>query len=181
MKALIDRVDLPGKAFLELGEAGEAILHGSRHNERLVARDKHADPHGCVEKLVEKLERQLEKGKERRKSHRGPSFAGDGKRTGKSAAGAPHEVTTDDVKDVSLAPRLAEEAGKLRAAYAGERPREIGELLELLERGRPDEIRRNLGGVYQRLAAQGKIPEPVLETFRELQKLTREATPARPA
>jgi hypothetical protein len=91
-------------------------------------------------------------------------------------------VTTDDVKDVSLAPRLVEEAGKLRAAYADrERPKEVGELLELLDRGRPDEIRRNLGGVYQRLAAQGKIPDPVLETFRELQKLTRETMPSRPA
>jgi ribosomal subunit interface protein len=67
---------------------GEVILHGSRHNERLVARDAHADPHGCVELLLEKLERQLEKGKERRKSHRGPSFSGDGK--------APPESATPD-------------------------------------------------------------------------------------
>ncbi len=54
--------------------SGEAILHGSRHHERLVAKDSHSDPHHCVELLVEKLVRQLEKGKERRKDHRGPSL-----------------------------------------------------------------------------------------------------------
>jgi ribosome-associated translation inhibitor RaiA len=53
--------------------SGEATHHGSRHHERLVAHDAHADAHGCVELLVEKLERQLEKSKERRKDHRGPS------------------------------------------------------------------------------------------------------------
>ena len=58
---------------------GEVILHGSRHDERLVAHDQHADLHGCVEKLVEKLWHQLERGKERRKDHRGPSMAGDGR------------------------------------------------------------------------------------------------------
>jgi ribosomal subunit interface protein len=57
---------------------GEVILHGSRHHERLVAHDQHADPHGCVERLVEKLWTQLERGNERRKDHRGPSFGGDG-------------------------------------------------------------------------------------------------------
>ncbi len=55
--------------------SGEATLHGSRHHERLVAHDAHADAHGCIELLVEKLERQLEKSKEKRKDHRGPSFA----------------------------------------------------------------------------------------------------------
>lgn len=65
---------------------GEVILHGSRQNERLVAKDRHADPHGCVEKLVEKLERQLEKGKAKRKSHRGPSFSGDAKPAPDAAA-----------------------------------------------------------------------------------------------
>ena len=59
------------------GFAGEAILHGSRHHERLVARDEHADAHACVERLVDKLWKQLERGKERRKDHRGPSFSGD--------------------------------------------------------------------------------------------------------
>jgi len=55
---------------------GEAILHGSRHHERLAARNRNADLHACVENLVEKLERQLEKNKERRKAHRGPSYSG---------------------------------------------------------------------------------------------------------
>lgn len=63
----------PGKK----GYAGEAILHGSRHHERIVAHDEHADPHGCVELLVDKLWKQLERVKERRKDHRGPSFSGD--------------------------------------------------------------------------------------------------------
>ena len=65
---------------------GEAILHGSRHHERTVAKDSHADPHGCVELLVEKLWRQLERGKERRKDHRGPSFAGDDQPSGDAPA-----------------------------------------------------------------------------------------------
>jgi ribosomal subunit interface protein len=57
---------------------GEAILHGSRHHERLVAHDSHADSHGCVERLVDKLERQLERNKERRKDHRpAPGSAGE--------------------------------------------------------------------------------------------------------
>ena len=83
--------------------SGEAILHGSRHHERLVAKDRHADPHGCVEKLVEKLERQLEKSKERRKSHRGPSFAGDGR----SARGA-------GAADDAPRPRRGSRDGKAR-------------------------------------------------------------------
>lgn len=53
---------------------GEAILHGSRHHERLVAKHSNPDARTCGEVLVEKLERQLEKGKERRKDHRGPSM-----------------------------------------------------------------------------------------------------------
>jgi len=50
---------------------GEVILHGSRHHERLVATDAHADAHGCVEKLVTKIARQLGKSKEKRKNHHG--------------------------------------------------------------------------------------------------------------
>ena len=48
---------------------GEAILHGSRHHERLVAHEAHADAHGCIEQLIDKIARQLGKSKERRKDH----------------------------------------------------------------------------------------------------------------
>jgi len=51
---------------------GEVILHGSRHHERFVAHEGHAEAHGCVEKLVDKIARQLGRSKERRKDHHGP-------------------------------------------------------------------------------------------------------------
>jgi ribosomal subunit interface protein len=78
--------------------SGEATLHGSRHHERLVAHDAHADAHGCVELLVEKLERQLEKSKEKRKDHRGPSL-GDSPRHAKRGDPAVDgdETTYEDV------------------------------------------------------------------------------------
>jgi len=74
--------------------SGEATLHGSRHHERLVAHDAHADAHGCVELLVEKLERQLEKSKERRKDHRGPSVGDVPRDEGKPA---PDEPTYEEI------------------------------------------------------------------------------------
>ncbi len=55
---------------------GEAILHGSRHHERFVAHEGHAEAHGCVEKLVDRIARQLGKSKERRKDHHGPAMDG---------------------------------------------------------------------------------------------------------
>jgi ribosomal subunit interface protein len=55
---------------------GEAILHGSRHHERLVAHDAHADAHGCIEKLIDKIGRQLGKSKEKRKDHHVPPAKG---------------------------------------------------------------------------------------------------------
>jgi ribosomal subunit interface protein len=55
---------------------GEAILHGSRHHERLVASEANSDPHGCIEKLVDKIARQLGKSKEKRKDHHVPPAKG---------------------------------------------------------------------------------------------------------
>ena len=75
---------------------GEATLHGSRHHERLVAHDAHADAHGCIELLVEKLERQLEKSKEKRKDHRGPSMADGAPRKPEDGASA-DEPTYEDI------------------------------------------------------------------------------------
>ncbi len=81
--------------------SGEATLHGSRQNERLVAHDAHADAHGCVELLVEKLEKQLEKSKERRKDHRGPSVGDLPSDAGKSAPDEPtyEEIVRRGLKD----------------------------------------------------------------------------------
>jgi ribosomal subunit interface protein len=56
---------------------GEVILHGSRHHERFVAHEGHAEAHGCVEKLVDKIARQLGRSKERRKDHHGPAMGDD--------------------------------------------------------------------------------------------------------
>ena len=56
---------------------GEVILHGSRHHERFVAHEGHAEAHGCVEKLVDKIARQLGRSKERRKDHHGPAMGED--------------------------------------------------------------------------------------------------------
>ncbi len=70
---------------------GEAILHGSRHHERLVAKHTNPDARTCGEVLIEKLERQLEKGKERRKDHRGPSL---GDVASESRPDAPTELPT---------------------------------------------------------------------------------------
>jgi ribosomal subunit interface protein len=56
---------------------GEAILHGSRHHERLVAHEVNSDSHVCIERLVEKIERQLGRSKERRKDHHVPPTKGD--------------------------------------------------------------------------------------------------------
>lgn len=77
--------------------SGEATLHGSRHHERLVAHDAHADAHGCVELLVEKLERQLEKSKQKRKDHRGPSFADAPKPSRKDPAAGDAEPTYEEI------------------------------------------------------------------------------------
>lgn len=55
---------------------GEAILHGSRHHERLVAHDGNADAHGCIEHLIDKIARQLVNSKERRKDHHLPPAKG---------------------------------------------------------------------------------------------------------
>jgi hypothetical protein len=77
-------------------------------------------------------------------------------------------------------PRLEEQAGRLLNFYQGrETPKEVTELLDYAKSGNRAELRRRLNPIYQRLAAQGKIPDPVMETFLELQKILKDDAGAR--
>lgn len=84
--------------------------------------------------------------------------------------------------DPALLQRLAHEAQRLRAFYQDkDLPREMADLLGHIEGQRVGDVRRSLTPIYQRLAPQGKMPEAVMDVFREIQKLLREAPRARAA
>ena len=66
--------------------------------------------------------------------------------------------------DAQVLARLEQEAQRLRAYYQGqEMPPEITELLGYVEGHRIADIRRSLTPIYQRLAPQGKMPEPLID------------------
>jgi len=84
------------------------------------------------------------------------------------------EVSADLVREAAPA-RLSDLVVRARAAYQGrEVPREVQELAGLVEAGSGSELRRMLTPLYQRLSAQGKIPEPVMEVFIELQRMLKD-------
>jgi hypothetical protein len=95
------------------------------------------------------------------------------------------EVTDDALLEPAAAARITQEGARLRGFYQDkEVPREAAELLSYIEQQRLSEVRKNLNPIYQRLASQGKIPEPVMDVFREIQKVLRDAgrrKEARPA
>ena len=67
----------------------------------------------------------------------------------------------------------------MRSLYNGkEMPKELAQLVSNLEGRKIEEVRRDLTPIYQKLSTQGKMPEPMTEIFREIQKVMREAVPA---
>ena len=98
--------------------------------------------------------------------------------TGTPSPFAVTDASEDPAADALAATRLGSEATRLRSWYQDkETPREIAELLGMIDGRRVGDVRRNLSPLYQRLAPQGKmLPEPVMEIFRDIQKVLRETT-----
>lgn len=72
-------------------------------------------------------------------------------------------------------PDMALLGRRIRAFYDNhEPPKDMIDLITHLEHGRLEEVRRDLTPVYQRMAGQGKMPEPLMELFREVQKVARD-------
>lgn len=101
-------------------------------------------------------------------------FAAEARRPA-GAAPSP-EVTEDALGEPAVLARVLQEGQRLKALYGDrEMPREVGELVSLLDHEQISEVRKQLGPIYQRLSTQGKVSEPVLEVFREIQRILREA------
>ena len=101
-----------------------------------------------------------------------------------AAEGMLQEIPADVTKAADAATpstsSLGDQAAKLASYYTGrESPKEIKELLGYLDGGKMDDLRRRLNPIYQRLAAQGRIPDPVMEAFLELQRLLKEGARGR--
>ena len=47
-------------------------------------------------------------------------------------------------------------------------------MLGYIDQSSLDELRKKLNPIYQRLAAQGRIPDPVMECFLELQRILKD-------
>jgi len=82
---------------------------------------------------------------------------------------------------VDPAVRMSQHAEQLRRAYGTDMPKEIGDLVTRLDGQKTDDVRRDLSGIYQKVASQGKMPEPVMAVFRDIQKTLRDTPKREPA
>ena len=109
--------------------------------------------------------------------HKAPAPKAEAKPKSKSspaaaAAEAPAAQSPPPVADE--AKRLPALGERLRAVCSGkELPAEVAKLAEHLSAGRAEDARRDLSPTFQKLSADGKMPPPVMEVFREVQEALR--------